>query len=76
MLDHVTLGVSNIERSIGFYDQALRPLRIKRLYAEGQTAAGYGAERKAFFWISQRQASQTNCQREAEINTPPFFHWK
>jgi len=59
MLDHVTLGVSDIERSIGFYDQALRPLGIKRLYAEGQTAAGYGAERKAFFWISLRQASQT-----------------
>ena len=59
MLDHVTLGVSDIERSIGFYDQALRPLGIKRLYAEGQTAAGYGAERKAFFWISQRRASQT-----------------
>jgi catechol 2,3-dioxygenase-like lactoylglutathione lyase family enzyme len=59
MLDHVTLGVSDIERSIGFYDQALRPLRIKRLYAEGQTAAGYGAERKAFFWISLRDAAQT-----------------
>ena len=59
MLDHVTLGVSDIERSIGFYDQALHPLQIKRLYAEGQTAAGYGAERKAFFWISLRQASQT-----------------
>ena len=59
MLDHVMLGVSDIERSIGFYDQALRPLGIKRLYAEGQTAAGYGAERKAFFWISLRKASQT-----------------
>ena len=59
MLDHVTLGVSDIERSIGFYDQALRPLGIKRLYAEGQTAAGYGAERKAFFWIGLKQASQT-----------------
>jgi catechol 2,3-dioxygenase-like lactoylglutathione lyase family enzyme len=59
MLDHVTLGVSDIERSKKFYDQALRPLGIEFLYAEGQTAAGYGAGRKAFFWISHRDASQT-----------------
>ena len=59
MLDHVTLGVSDIERSKKFYDQALRPLGIGFLYAEGQTAAGYGAGTKAFFWISLRDASQT-----------------
>jgi len=59
MLDHVTIGVSDIERSKAFYDSALRPLGIKRLYADGPTFAGYGAERKAFFWIGLRDASQT-----------------
>jgi len=59
MLDHVSLGVSNFERSKKFYDQALRPLGIERLYAEGPTAAGYGADRRAFFWIGQKNASQT-----------------
>jgi len=59
MLDHVSLGVSDIERSRKFYDQALRPLGIERLYAEGETASGYGAGRKAFFWIGLRAASQT-----------------
>jgi catechol 2,3-dioxygenase-like lactoylglutathione lyase family enzyme len=59
MLDHVTLGISDIERSRKFYDQALRPLGIERLYAEGETASGYGANRKAFFWISLRHAPQT-----------------
>jgi catechol 2,3-dioxygenase-like lactoylglutathione lyase family enzyme len=59
MLDHVTIGVRDIERSKAFYDQALRPLGIERLYAEGQTTAGYGADRKAFFWITLREASQT-----------------
>jgi catechol 2,3-dioxygenase-like lactoylglutathione lyase family enzyme len=59
MLDHVSLGVSDIERSKQFYDQALRPLGIERLYAEGPTAAGYGAGRKAFFWIGQRDDAQT-----------------
>src|SRR5204862_399534 len=55
----LTLGVSDMERSRKFYDQALRPLGIERLYAEGETASGYGAGRKAFFWISLRAASQT-----------------
>src|SRR5258708_37780097 len=59
MLDHVTIGVSDIERSKAFYDQALRPLGIERLYAEGPASAGYGAGRKAFFWIGLRHASQT-----------------
>ena len=61
MLDHVTLGVSDIERSKRFYDQALRPLGIERLYGDGETFAGYGADRKAFFWIGLRNASQTSA---------------
>jgi catechol 2,3-dioxygenase-like lactoylglutathione lyase family enzyme len=56
MLDHVTIGVSNIERSKAFYDKALRPLDIERLYAEGDTFAGYGINRKAFFWIGLRES--------------------
>ncbi len=59
MLDHVTIGVSDIERSKAFYDRALRPLGIERLYAEGDTSAGYGANKKAFFWIGLKSASQT-----------------
>src|ERR1700730_10179101 len=61
MLDHVTIGVSDIERSKAFYDRALRPLGIERLYAEGDAFAGYGANRKAFFWIGRRQEPQTGA---------------
>ena len=61
MLDHVSLGVNNFEQSKKFYDQALRPLGVERLYADGPAAAGYGANRKAFFWIGQRDASQTGA---------------
>jgi catechol 2,3-dioxygenase-like lactoylglutathione lyase family enzyme len=60
MLDHVTIGVTDIERSKRFYDQALRPLGIERLYAEKDTFAGYGANRKAFFWIGHRTGAQTS----------------
>ena len=51
MLDHVTLGVSDLEASKAFYDPVLRTLGIARLYAEGETFAGYGVGRRAFFWI-------------------------
>jgi catechol 2,3-dioxygenase-like lactoylglutathione lyase family enzyme len=36
MLDHVTIGVSNLTRARKFYDYALKPLGIERLYAEGE----------------------------------------
>jgi catechol 2,3-dioxygenase-like lactoylglutathione lyase family enzyme len=61
MLDHVTLGVSDIARSKAFYDLALRPLGIERLYAEGDGAAGYGANGKAFFWIGRKSVLQTGA---------------
>ncbi len=56
MLDHVTIGVSDLNRAREFYDRALKPLGIERLYAEGQTFSGYGANKKAFFWIGARDA--------------------
>jgi catechol 2,3-dioxygenase-like lactoylglutathione lyase family enzyme len=61
MLDHVTIGVEDIERSERFYDSALRPLKIDRLYAEGNRFAGYGIRPKAFFWIGMRKTRQTGA---------------
>jgi catechol 2,3-dioxygenase-like lactoylglutathione lyase family enzyme len=61
LLDHVTIGVSNIERAMQFYDRALRPLGIARLYAEAHEYAGYGIAPKAFFWIGSREILQTGA---------------
>jgi catechol 2,3-dioxygenase-like lactoylglutathione lyase family enzyme len=61
MLDHVTIGVTDAERSKQFYDRALRPLGITRLYAEGEAAAGYGVRPKAFFWIGLKADPQTGA---------------
>jgi len=58
MLDHITIGVTDVETSKRFYDQALLPLGITRLYAEGENFAGYGVGEKAFFWIGQRDGAQ------------------
>ena len=57
MIDHINVGVSDIERSASFYDRALAPLGIKRLMAygtEGQSQIGYGHAGKPYFWLSSR----------------------
>jgi catechol 2,3-dioxygenase-like lactoylglutathione lyase family enzyme len=35
MLNHVTVGVSDLERSKAFHDKALKAIGIERLYSEG-----------------------------------------
>jgi catechol 2,3-dioxygenase-like lactoylglutathione lyase family enzyme len=43
MLDHVSLGVSDLERSRRFYDAALKPLGIARIVDFQQRGSDYGA---------------------------------
>jgi catechol 2,3-dioxygenase-like lactoylglutathione lyase family enzyme len=61
MLDHVTIGVTDLERARDFYDRALKPLGIERLYADGERYSGYGIGRKAFFWIGRRDDVSTGA---------------
>jgi catechol 2,3-dioxygenase-like lactoylglutathione lyase family enzyme len=44
MLDHVSLGVTNVDRSRHFYDAVLRPLGLVRIvdFGEGR-GSDYGA---------------------------------
>lgn len=52
MLDHVSLGVGDLDRSRRFYDAALRPLGGRRVY-DMEILSGYGlAEDKPCFWIA------------------------
>ncbi|QYA11696.1 MULTISPECIES: VOC family protein [unclassified Rhizobium] len=60
MLDHVTIGVRDIERSKIFYDTILRSIGVERLYAEGERFAGYSIGQKAFFRIGQRDTLRTS----------------
>lgn len=50
MLDHVSLGVADLVRSRAFYDRALAPLGLRRIY-EFEGASGYGPQGRAVFWI-------------------------
>ncbi len=43
MLDHVSLGVTDLERSRRFYDAALRPLGIVRIVDFHSRGSDYGA---------------------------------
>lgn len=55
MLDHVTFGVSNFERSVRFYDRAFAPLGVRRLFDDDSgpaKATGYG-DTRPWFWIAE-----------------------
>lgn len=49
MLDHVSIGVSDIKRAGKFYDAVLKPLGYRRL-SDGDSALGYG-EKGSFLWL-------------------------
>lgn len=61
MLDHVFLSVSDITRSIRFYEAALAPLGINaRLDYDGKDGPpghpdlkGFGANGRMFFWLRE-----------------------
>src|ERR1700746_607611 len=58
MLDHMILTVSKVERSLAFYEAALKPLNIKFFLpykGEGDHPDlwGFGDGKRAFFWIKQ-----------------------
>ena len=59
MLDHVTVGVTDFTRSATFYDAALAPLGIRRLFGDGARFAGYGEAGRPYFWIGVRPAVET-----------------
>ena len=52
LIDHVTLIVSDSERSKAFYEEALAPLGVKPIMEFGK-ACGFGRDKKPDFWIGQ-----------------------
>lgn len=49
MLDHFSIGVSDIKRAGAFYDAVLKPLDVTRL-SDGETSLGYG-EKSPGLWV-------------------------
>ena len=58
MIDHVIITVSNFERSVAFYSEALKPLGITMsmdFKGPGDHAdlKGFGAGKTIFFWLKE-----------------------
>ncbi len=62
MLDHIGFGVSDFVRSRQFYERALAPLGYRIVMevapqeSGGGAFAGFGDERKPYFWIGTGNA--------------------
>jgi catechol 2,3-dioxygenase-like lactoylglutathione lyase family enzyme len=50
MIDHMGIAVTDIKRSIAFYEKALAPLGYK-LVMQWEQSAGFGVGGKPDFWI-------------------------
>lgn len=62
MLDHIILSVSDLPRSVAFYEQALAPLGISHYVDyDGENGhpdlKGFGREGRAFLWLKQGNPS-------------------
>jgi catechol 2,3-dioxygenase-like lactoylglutathione lyase family enzyme len=56
MIDHISIGVSDLGKAKNFYDTVLKPLGYSCVYTvdipgEGVVAHGYGEAEKPSFWI-------------------------
>lgn len=75
MIDHITLGVADFDRSAAFFDKALAPLGLSRLYTMppeftgGVPSTGYG-DTRPFFWIAGQDAAQGKVHVAFRAQTP------
>ncbi len=80
MIDHVSIAVSDLERSTAFYEQVLAPLGYQRLVARGHTV-GFGRKYPEF-WINHRpnmgpiadDSGLHVCLRSTTVEAVQAFH--
>jgi len=53
MIDHLSIGCTDYEKSRLFYDAVMATIGCQRLHTYPGEAAGYGAENKAIFWFAK-----------------------
>jgi catechol 2,3-dioxygenase-like lactoylglutathione lyase family enzyme len=66
LLDHVTIFVTDYQRSKAFYEKALAPLGVKPIMEFG-LACGFGREKKPDFWIGQGPSSYQTAEQAKQI---------
>jgi catechol 2,3-dioxygenase-like lactoylglutathione lyase family enzyme len=55
IIDHVSLGVADLDRARSFYDAALKPLGVKRLY-DDRGMLGYGRGEHPELWFARPES--------------------
>ena len=66
ILDHLTINVSNYERSKAFYEKALAPLGVTAIMEFGK-ACGFGRDGKPDFWMGNGVASYQTPEQTKNI---------
>ena len=71
MFDHLSLGITDLDRSLAFYDQVFSALSISRMFAlPTEGIAGYKGADGMSFWLYAKAADKSPL-----IITPqPRFH--
>ena len=80
MIDHISVGVSDLDRSASFYEQALAPLGLTRLVTRPATV-GFGKTYPEF-WINLRygmapvaeESGSHVCLRARSTDDVDAFH--
>jgi catechol 2,3-dioxygenase-like lactoylglutathione lyase family enzyme len=63
MIDHMTFGITDFNRSVAFYAAAFAPLNVMRLFTvptehtDGANVTGFGDDRP-WFWITDDAATK------------------
>jgi catechol 2,3-dioxygenase-like lactoylglutathione lyase family enzyme len=79
VLGHISFGVADLERSIAFYDAALAPLGLTRVWTN-PNGAGYGYRGKGDLLALKKQSEAVRPPGPGFIwpstrgRTPPWIH--
>jgi catechol 2,3-dioxygenase-like lactoylglutathione lyase family enzyme len=73
ILDHVSINVSDVERSIAFYQAALAPLEIVPIM-RGASGTGFGRRQQPQFWLRQGVGSFQTPEQLKSITPVAVIH--
>lgn len=72
MYDHISFGVTDLEKSLAFYDAALGALGINRMFAMmNEGIAGYSGAGGGTFWLYSKDRQQIPL---GLVSSLPRFH--
>ena len=72
MFDHLSVGVTDLDKCLTFYDAALKPLGVSRMFAMSDRGiAAYVGTDQVSFWLYSKDAEQVGL---GELPSPPRFH--